>query len=82
MIPPERTVMSNDRLMDLERTVALLNHRLRTIQWGLQQDHTGSLKKRLWSFMRSKPEGELMSAVCNQRVRPNMKVATHESARA
>lgn len=82
MIPHEQTVVTNDRLMDLERTVALLDNRLRTIQWGLQRDHTGSLKKRLWSFMRSTPERKLMSAVCNQRVRPNMKVATHESPRA
>ncbi len=82
MITPEQTVITNDRLMDLERTVASLDNRLRTIQWGLQRDHTGSLKKRLWSLMRSKPEGELMSAVCNQRVRPNMKVETHESPRA
>lgn len=82
MTSPEQPVVTNERLMDLERTVASLDSRLRTIQWGLQRTHGGSLRKRLWSFMRPNPNAEFMSAVCNQRVRSNTKRVTHESSRA
>lgn len=82
MIPPEQPIVTNDRLTDLERTVAALDSRLRTIQRGLQRTHSGSLRKRLWSFMNSKPRAEFMSTVCNQRARSNRKLVTHESARA
>lgn len=82
MLPPEQPIVTNDRLTDLERTVAALDSRLRTIQWGLQRTHTGSLRTRLWSFMRPNPSTEFMSAVCNQRVRSNTKRVTHESSRA
>jgi hypothetical protein len=81
MTSPEQPVVTNERLMDLERTVASLDNRLLTIQWGLQRTHSGSLRKRLWSFMRSNPNAEFMSAVCNQRVRSNTKRVTHESSR-
>ncbi|NGZ94523.1 MAG: hypothetical protein CV089_00055 [Nitrospira sp. WS110] len=82
MTSPEQPVVTNDRLTDLERTVAALDSRLRTIQRGLQRNRTGSLRKRLWSFMRSNPSAEFMSAVCNQRVRSNTKRVPHESSRA
>lgn len=82
MTSHEQPVVTNDRLTDLERTVAALDNRLRTIQWGLQRTHSGSFGKRLWSFMRPKPNAEFMSAVCNQRVRSNTKRMTHESSRA
>jgi hypothetical protein len=78
----EQTLVTKDRLMDLERTVAALNSQLRTIQWGLQRTHSGSLRKRFWSFMKPKPNAEFMSAVCNQQARLNMKRETHESPRA
>ena len=77
MISLEQPVVTNDRLTDLERTVAALDSRLRTIQWGLQRTHHSTLlRKRLWSFMRPKPNAEFMSAVCNQRVRSNTKLVT------
>ncbi len=82
MTSPEQPPVTNDRLTDLERTVAALDSRLRTIQWGLQRTHSGSLRTRLWSFMRSNPSTEFMSAVCNQRIRSNTKRVTHESSRA
>jgi hypothetical protein len=82
MIPFEQPVVTNDRLTELERTIAVLDSRLQTIQWGLQQPQSGTLKTRLRSFMRSKPSAEFMSAVCNQRVRSNTKRVTHESTRA
>jgi hypothetical protein len=84
MISLEQPVVTNDRLTDLERTVAALDSRLRTIQWGLQRTHHSTLllRKRFWSFMRPKPNAEFMSAVCNQQVRSNTKLVTHESSRA
>lgn len=82
MNSPEQPVVTNDRLTDLERTVAALDNRLRTIQWGLQRTPTGSLKRRFWSFMRSNPNAEFMSTVCNQRVRSNTKLAVPKSSGA
>ncbi|MBK9307968.1 MAG: hypothetical protein IPM58_12995 [Nitrospira sp.] len=81
MTAPEQPVVTNERLMDLERTVASLDNRLRTIQWGLHRTHGESLRTRLWSFMRPNPNTAFMSAVCNQRVRSNTKRVTHESSR-
>lgn len=82
MISPEQPVVTSDRLMDLERTVAALDNRLQMIQCGLERTHAGSFKKRFWSFMRFNSNGEFMSAVCNQRVRSNTKLVTHESSGA
>ena len=82
VIMPDTTAETKNRLMDLEKTVAALDHQLRNIQSGSQSAKTGSLVTRFWSLMSSKQERALMSAVCNQRVRPNMKVMTHDSPRA
>jgi hypothetical protein len=82
MIAPEQSFVTNDRLTDLERTVAALDNRLRRVQWGLQRTHRGSLRKRFWSFMRSNPNAEFMSAVCNQRVRSNTKLVIHDRSGA
>lgn len=82
MMPSEQTLVTKERLIDLERTVAALDSRLRTIQWGLQRSHTGSLTERFLSFIKPKPNAEFMSAVCNQRARSNMKLETHDSPRA
>ncbi|NGZ04717.1 MAG: hypothetical protein CV090_16880 [Nitrospira sp. WS238] len=82
MTSPEQPVVTNERLMELQKTVASLDSQLRTIQWGLRRTHSESLRKRLWSFMRLNPNAEFMSAVCNRRVRSNTKRVTHESSRA
>jgi hypothetical protein len=79
MIHTEQTLVTKERLRDLERTVATLDDRLRTIQRGLQRGHAGSLKTRFWSLIRSKSNAEFMSAVCNQRIRSNTKRVTHEN---
>lgn len=81
MVMIEQTVITKDRLMDLERTVAALDNRLRTIQWGLQHTNAGSLIRRFRSLMRSRQGSEFMSTVCNQRVRSNTKVLTHDNPR-
>lgn len=72
----------NDRLIDLEKTIVTLDHRVQMIQCGLRQAKGNSLTERLWSLMGSKPKQALMSTVCNQRVRPNMKIASHDGPRA
>ena len=87
MIATEQTTRTKDQLMDLERSVAALDNRLQSIQWGLQRSHagslhTGSLIERFWSLMRSKQGREFMSAVCNQRVRLNTRLVTHDGSRA
>lgn len=82
MISPEQPVVAHDRLTDLERTVAALDSRLRTVQRGLQRTHRGSLRTRFWSFVRSTPNAEFMSAVCNQRARSNTKLVTHDRSGA
>jgi len=87
MIATERTTRTKDQLMDLERSVAALDNRLQSIQWGLQRSHAsslhaGSLIERFWSLMRSKQGREFMSAVCNQRVRLNTKLVIHDGSRA
>lgn len=82
MIATERTTLTNEQLMDLERSVVALDHRLQSIQWGLRQNTAGSLLERVRSFMRFKQGGRFMSAVCNQHVRSNMKLTTHAGPRA
>ena len=77
----EATAGTTDRLMDLEKTVAALDDRLRNIQSGLWQFKSSSLTERLLNLMSSKQKCAFMSAVCNGRVRPNMKVANHDSPR-
>ena len=78
----EATAGTTDRLMDLEKTVAALDDRLRNIQSGLWQSKPSSLTDRLLNLMSSKQKRAFMSAVCNRPVRPNMKVANHDSPRA
>jgi hypothetical protein len=73
--------MTNDRLMDLERTVDVLNGRLREVQLKLQQRKTHSLTERLWKgLMSGRQRREFMSAVCNRRIRPNTKVVKLQPA--
>lgn len=71
-----------DRLIDLEKTIVTLDHRVQMIQSGLQQTKGHSLTERLWSLMGSKQKQALMSTVCNRRVRPNTKVVPYASPRA
>ena len=82
MIATERTILTKDHLMDLERMVAALDTRLQSIQWGLQRGTAASLVERFQSLMRSKQGSRFMSTVCNQHIRSNTKVASHEGPRA
>jgi hypothetical protein len=71
-------VMTKERLMDLERTVDTLNGRLRDMQWELQRVKNDSLTERLWKNLTvSRRGGVFISAVCNRRARPNMRIVDH-----
>jgi hypothetical protein len=71
---------AKDRLRELERTVTVLNGRLREMQWELQQTKGSTIKERLWgNWMAPRQERVYMSAVCDRRIRPNTKV-THDAA--
>ena len=82
MLATERTPLTKEQLMDLERSVAALDHRLQSIQWGLQRNTAGSLVERFRSLLRSKQGSQFMSTVCNRRVRSNTKLGTHDNPRA
>lgn len=74
----ERTARTKDRLMDLERTVSVLNGRLLDLQWELQRTKAYSLPERIWRNLVSGRQGNrFMSTVCSRRVRPNMKVGDY-----
>lgn len=82
MIATERTALTKDHLMDLERMVAGLDNRLQRIQWGLQRSTAESLVERFRSLMRSKQGSRFMSTVCNQHIRSNTKLTSHDDPRA
>ena len=72
-----------NRLVDLERTVDSLNGRLREMQGELYRAKAEPLPVRLWRNLASLKGGqEFMSAVCNQRARPNRKMVSHADPRA
>lgn len=67
--------LTKERLIDLERTVDVLNGQLREMQWELQQAKGNSLTERFWTNLMSPWQSRVfMSAVCNRRIRPNTKV--------
>jgi len=73
--------MTTDRLMELERTVDVLNGRLCDMRWELQQAKGQSLSERFWKNLMEAWQGsEFMSAVCNRRIRPNTKAVDHASS--
>jgi hypothetical protein len=81
MIATERTTLTKDHLMDLERTVAALDNKLQSIQWGLQGSTIGLLVERFRRVMRFKQRSRFMSTVCNQHIRSNTKLVSHDRPR-
>lgn len=73
------TPETTNRLVELEKTVAALDDRVRNIQSGLWPAMANGQKKRFLSLIPPRLDGAFMSSVCNQRVRPNMKVVPHDS---
>ena len=73
--------LATERLIDLERTVDVLNGQLREMQWALHRARVEPLPVRLWrNWVSLRGREVFMSAVCNRRVRPNTKVASHAHA--
>jgi hypothetical protein len=68
--------------MDLERVVEMLNEQLHGLQKEFYQaknwSATGQLRSNVLSLRRNRL---FMSAICNQRIRPNTKEVSHGPAR-
>jgi len=60
-----------DEFLNLQRTVDALSEQLREAQWELQHKN-----EPFWKSLGFRKAGsEFMSAVCNRRIRPNIKAA-------
>jgi hypothetical protein len=69
--------MSNNRLMDLERVVEMLNGQLRALKQELHQAKSWSAADQLQAnFLSLRRNHLFMSAICNRRIRPNTRRAT------
>ncbi len=72
-----------DRLVSLERTIHSLNGQLQEVRCELHHSKLQPLPVRFWrNLVRFTSGQEYMSAVCNQKVRPNTKVVSYASSRA
>ncbi|MCP9470767.1 MAG: hypothetical protein NNA31_12295 [Nitrospira sp.] len=66
--------VTHSRLMDLERLVTLLNGHLRALQRELDQIGARSSAPRPWLIWPHQRRNQLlMSAICNRRIRPNLR---------
>jgi hypothetical protein len=75
---PALTSVTNDQLIKLEQTVAALDDRVKHLQAGLGTAKITAPAKRFWILTGSRQTGAFMSSVCNQHIRPNTKVTTHD----
>ncbi|MCP9443296.1 MAG: hypothetical protein NNA20_11960 [Nitrospira sp.] len=67
--------VARSRLMDLERIVTLLNGHLRALKQELDQTSAMASAYRPWLIRQSLRRNQLlMSAICNQRIRPNLRL--------
>ncbi len=75
--------LGNSRFMDAERVIELLDGQLRIWRQELHQakswSSTGQLQNTVLNLRRDRL---YMSAICNQHIRPNIKEAHHDAARA
>lgn len=66
--------LAHSRLMDLERVVELLNGQMHALQRELDQSkHWSSAGQLRSNFLSLRRNHQFMSAICNQRIRPNTK---------
>jgi len=72
------TPEAQNRLIELEKTVAALDDRLRNIQSGLWATTVREPRRGLLNWIPPREERVFMSSVCNRRVRPNTKVTPHD----
>jgi hypothetical protein len=77
MMQTTRRPVTIARLVQLERTVDSLNGQLRDIHGKLIHSKTEPFPVRLWRSLTPQSKAVFMSAVCNQRIRPNTKVVTY-----
>lgn len=74
--------LTHNRLLDLERVMEMLNEQLRGLQKELHQAKSwsaaGQLRNNVISLRRNRL---FMSAICNQRIRPNTKEVSHGPSR-
>lgn len=78
---PHRETRMADRLISLERTIDSLNGQLQEVRSELQ--HAKGQPLRFWHSLVRVTSGQVyMSAVCNRRIRPNIKVVSHDDSRA
>lgn len=76
-------LVAHRRLRDLERVVTLLNGHLRALQQELGQTGTRSSAYRPWLIRHSLRRDQLlMSAICNRRIRPNLRRQAHNASPA
>jgi hypothetical protein len=74
--------LAHNRLMDLERVMEMLNEQIRGLQKELHKAKSWSAAGQLRSNVISLRRNRLfMSAICNQRVRPNTKEVSHGATR-
>ncbi len=82
MLTTKRSLRT-DRLVDLKRTVAVLNGQLHEVKGELHRVKAEPLFVWLWRNLVSvKGRQEFMSTVCNRRVRPNTRMVLHADPRA
>ena len=74
---PEPTPVTKEWILQLEKTVAALDDRVKHLQAGLGTATVGSPAKRFWVLTGSRQTRAFMSSVCNQHIRPNTKVMAH-----
>ena len=74
--------MTNERLMDLQRTVDTLQGRVQNMQWELRHAKQPSTTERWWRNLLGGAQGNaFMSSCCNRRVRPNTKMVAYAGTR-
>jgi len=74
--------LTHSRLMDLERVVEILNGQLYALQRELDQSRSWSSAGQLQSnFLSLRRNHQFMSAICNRRIRPNIKGPSDNGAK-
>jgi len=72
--------MTNEQLVDLQRTVDRLQGRVQDMQWELRVAKRPRAERWWRSLLGSKQGNPFMSACCNRRVRPNTKMVAYAAA--
>ena len=79
---PEPTPVTKEWILQLEKTVAALDDRVKHLQAGLGTATVGSPAKRFWVLTGSRQTRAYMSTVCNQHILPNTNAMAHDGRSA